>query len=297
MPELAPSGAAAQRSLRDLGTAPTAPDPAWRFRRRLGPVRVARELWAARELVRTLAERDIRVRYKQAALGLAWSLITPLALLVAFTILFNRAAHVATDGVPYTLFAYVGLIPWTFFSSTVGAGSSSLIGDQALLNKTYFPREIFPVNAAVVAGFDALTSLVPLAVLLAVHRRTPGAEVLWAPVILIVLAAAAVGLALIASSLVVYLRDVRLALPLVLQMGLFLTPVGYDISVIPARLRLPYAFLDPVAPVIAGLRNSVLLDRAPDLGLLGAGAASASLLFFGGWALFKRLETGFADVV
>jgi ABC-type polysaccharide/polyol phosphate export permease len=267
-----------------------------RFRRRIGLRRAARELWHARPLVLTLAERDLRVRYKQAVLGFAWALITPLGLLGAFVIVFHHAAHVATGGIPYALFAYIGLVPWTFFSTALNMGGNSLLADKGLLNKCYFPREVFPIAQVAVAMTDALMAGVPLAILFAVNTTAPGRWGLFAPALLLMLVVFATGVAFITSSVIVYLRDVRLALPLILQLGLFVTPVGYGLSVVPGGFRLAYCFLNPVAPVIDGLRRTLVLNESPVWSQFAAGAISTVICFAVGWALFKRLETGFADV-
>lgn len=298
----ADAGAVSTRAenLRTLIDAPldisTLPTPQDRFHRELGPVQVLRDLWRARALVATLAERDLRVRYKQAILGFAWALITPLGLLVAFVIVFHHAAHVATQGMPYALFAYLGLLPWTFFSSSLNMGGNSLLADKGLLNKCYFPREVFPLAQVVVAATDLLMACIPLAVIFATNSTVPGRWGLFAPVLVVLLAVFATGAALITASVIVYLRDVRLALPLVLQLGLFVTPVGYGLPVVPHAFRLVYCFVNPIAPVIDGLRRTLVLNQSPVWTQFGVGAASAVLVLLAGWALFKRLETGFADV-
>jgi len=283
-------------SVFDRESVPATPPRELRFRWRVRPRQSLRELWAARALIRTLAERDLRVRYKQAVLGVAWSLLSPLGLMLAFTLLFERAGHVGTAGIPYPLFSYVGLLPWTFFSSSVTTGGQSIVAEKSLLNKVFFPRETFPLGQIAVATVDTLMATTALAVLFVLEGYAPRATSYWVPLLLVVLIAATIGATLIVSALLVFFRDLRLALPLVMQFGLFATPVGYAFSVIPKQFQLPYSFLDPVGPVIDDLRRTVLLGKNPAWGPFGVAAVSAALLLFGGYALFKRMEIGFADI-
>jgi len=268
-----------------------------RFHRRIGIRTSMRELWGARELIRTLAERDIRARYKQATLGIAWSVITPIILMVVFSVFFHGVVKVKIpQGVPYPLFTYVGLLPWTFFSGCVAQGGMSLVTNNNLMNKVYCPREVFPLAACAVAAFDTTISTVILGVLFVIFTFAPKITTLWVPVIMIVQLMFTLGVTLIISSTLVYLRDLRQALPLVLQMGLFATPVVYPSTILPANLQWLYALLNPLAPIITSYRNVVLLGLPPQWGLLGLGAITSSVVFFGGYIMFKRLETGFADV-
>lgn len=272
------------------------PRPEWAFRRSLRPSVLLGDLWRARHIIRTITERNLRVRYKQSFLGFAWALLTPLALLVVLTFVFGRVAGVQTGGIPYPLFAYVGLLPWTFFSSAAASAGSSVVGDKALLNKSRFPREVFPLSSIGVAAVDALMALLPLAILFVVTGRAPGLTALLAVLPILVLVAFTTGIALVLAALIVYVRDVRVALPLILQVGLFATPVAYGLDMVPAWARLGYSFLNPVAPVIDGLRSTLLLGAAPRWEYLGAGAVSSLVVLVGGYVVFKKLEGGLADV-
>jgi ABC-2 type transport system permease protein/lipopolysaccharide transport system permease protein len=255
------------------------------------------DLWRARQIVRTITERNLRVRYKQSFLGFAWALLTPVGLLCGLIIVFDRVAGVETPaGVPYPLFAYVGLLAWTFFSASTSVGGSSVLSDKALLNKSRFPREVFPLSAVAVAAVDAAMALVPFAILFGLAGRGPSSTTPLAVLPLLVLLAFATGMALGLSAVIVHLRDVRLALPILLQIGLFLTPVAYGLDLVPAWARLAYCFVNPVAPVIDSLRRTVLQGEMPHWGYLAAGASTAFLVLVGGYALFKRLEGSFADV-
>lgn len=267
-----------------------------RFRRRIRLGSALREVWQARELVRTLAERDLRARYKQAMLGFAWAVFTPVVLMLVFTVFFKRVAKVDTGDIPYPLFSYVGLLPWSFFSTAVSQGSQSLTNNSALLNKVYCPREVFPLSSVLVASVDTTISLCVLAFLFAVYTYAPAPTFYWIPVLFAIQLAFTLGVCLVTSSVLVYFRDLRQAMPILLQLGLFATPVAYGIDAIPGSFRWVYCLVNPLAAVIDGYRRTVLEGQAPDLALLGLASVTAFSLLIGGYALFKRLETGFADV-
>jgi len=279
-----------------LTAVPAQPPVHLRYHRRLHLGEAIRELWTARELIRTLVERELRARYKQAVLGTAWTIIPPLTLMLVFTFFLHRGGRIDTGGIPYPLFAYVGLLPWTFFSASVSRGGQSLLQNAALLNKVYCPREVYPISSIVIAGVDTLVALPILAIMFAIFRTAPQPTTLLALPLLAVQLAFTFGVTLIVSSVSVYLRDLRHALPILLQLGLFATPVAYGSEVVPASLRLPYAFINPLAPVIDGYRRVVLLGQPPAWDAVLAGTLSSLLLLALGSILFKRLETGFADV-
>jgi len=270
---------------------------AWQKARPQSLASALRDLWGSRQVVRTVTERNLRVRYKQSFLGFAWALLTPVGLLCGLLILFHRVAgFAASDGVPYSLFAYVGLLAWTFFSVSTSMGGNSVLSDKALLSKSRFPREVFPLSSVVVSGVDAGMALVPLAVLFVLERRLPSVTTPVAVIPLVVLVAFTAGVALASSAIIVHLRDLRLALPIMLQIGLFLTPVAYGLDKIPSWARLAYCFVNPVAPVIDSFRRTVLEGEMPQWGYLAAGAVTASVVLVGGYALFTRMEGSFADV-
>jgi ABC-2 type transport system permease protein/lipopolysaccharide transport system permease protein len=281
----------ASEALADQG-----PPAELRFRRRIRPVRATRELWRARELVRSLAERDLRARYKQAVLGLAWAVITPLVLMVVFTVVFTRIAQVDTGGVPYPLFSYLGLLPWAFFMTSVSQGANSLISNVNLLNKVYCPREVFPIATVIVAGVDMLVSTGVLLVLFAVNSFMPHPTSVFVPILLLIQVAFTLGVTMVLSAVVVYLRDVRHALPILLQMGLFATPVAYALTAVPEQWQVPYVIVNPLGAVIDGYRRAVLMGTPPDATLTAAAGASAFVVLMLGFLLFKKLETGIADV-
>jgi ABC-type polysaccharide/polyol phosphate export permease len=286
------------RGLAAVPLASAEPRPEIWYKRPLSARVALRDLWRARELIVTLAERDLRVRYKQAFLGFAWALFTPVMLMLVFTLVFTKFAKVATGGVPYPLFAFVGLIPWTFFSNSVTGGGQSLVGNLTIVNKIYCPREVFPIGTIVVALVDALMSIVVLVVLFVIEGFAPKVQTLYFPVFLPALFAFTIGITLAISCLLVYMRDLRHALPMLVQLGLFATPVAYGINVLVHSTAgvLLYSALNPLAPVIDGLRRTILLGENPDWTALGVGTASAMLCLAGGFWLFKRLEGGIADI-
>lgn len=275
---------------------PEAPPPELRFQRRVRLLPSLAELWRARELVRTLAERELRSRYKQSILGLGWSVATPLILMVVFTLFFKRLGNIDTSPAPYPLFSYLGLLPWTFFTSSFSTGGQSLVTNNNLLNKVYCPREVFPIAAVAVAGVDMAISAGVLGLLFVIFGYAPKATSIYVPLLLLVQLAFTIGITLITSGILVYVRDLRQLLPMLIQIGLFATPVAYGIDVIPSQYRLLYSIINPFVPVLDGYRRSVLYGQAPQWQLLGPAAVSSILVLTGGYLLLKWLEAGFADV-
>lgn len=281
----------------DTAAIPAEPPTRLRFHRRWSPGAALAELWRAREVLRSLVERDLRARYKQAAFGFAWSLAQPLSLLVVFTVVFRHVVRVDTGGAPYALFAFLGLLPWTFFSSSLSQGGLSLLSNSALLNKVYCPREVFPLAGMGVAAFDTALSGLALVAMFAVTGFLPKVTTVWLPVVLAVQLIFTLAVVLLFSIVVVYLRDLRNALSFLLQFGLFATPVAYGLDAVPAAWRPAYAVLNPLGPVIDGYRRALLLGLPPRWPLLGLAAAGATALLAAAIVTFKRLETGIADLV
>jgi ABC-2 type transport system permease protein/lipopolysaccharide transport system permease protein len=273
------------------------PPPELLYNRRVSLLSAIKEMWAAREITRSLAERGLRSRYKQAVLGFAWALLTPFVLMLAFTVLFDRVANIDFRDVPGPLFSYMGLIPWTFFSGAVSAAAASIISNISLINKVPCPREVFPLSGVAVSGFDATLSLLVLLVMFPVLGFMPKLTSLWVPVITLVLLAFVTGCAILIAVLVVYVRDIRTALPLGLQFGLFVTPVAFPFyDFVPEAWRGLYSFVNPLGPIIDSYRRTVLYGQAPDFTYLGLGALGSLVILLGGYWLFKRMESGIADV-
>ena len=278
------------------GGAVAGPPAELRYRRRFDLPLFLGQLWRARELTRTLVERELRARYKQAFLGAAWAFIGPLGYVLVFSVFFNRVAKIDTQGVPYVLFSYLGLIPWGFFSAGLGAGSGSLMSNMSLINKVACPREVFPIAAVMTAFIDSAVSALALPVLFVATGYAPRAAAIWLPLVFLVQVAFTLGLALLLSSVLMFVRDVRHALPILIQLLLFATPVAYGLNSVPQNLRGVYSFLNPLGPIIDSYRRTILFGLAPRWSLLGLGAVMSFAMLLVGYGVFKRLETGFADV-
>jgi len=273
-----------------------APAPSQRFKRRATLLKAPAEIWRARMLVRALAERELRALYKQAVLGVAWSVLTPVALMLVFTIFFQRVATIDTHGVPYSLFVYIGLIAWNFFSASLSTGGMSLVNQMHLVNKLKCPREVFPLAYMFVAAFNTVIAGLVLLVLFAVNGFAPKITSPVAILPLIVQLAFTLGVTLIVASVTVYLRDLRHALPILLQLGLLATPIAYGLDQIPENLQPLYSAVNPLGPVIDSYRATILYGTMPNWSLLGIGAVSSFVFLIAGIKLFRRLELGFADV-
>ena len=273
------------------------PPPEILYRRKLSLLRSVKELWAARELIGTLTERSLRSRYKQTFLGFAWSLITPVVLMIVFTVFLRRLARIDTGGVPYPIFAYIGLLPWSFFSNAVSASSLVILSNNSLLNKVSCPREVFPISTITSSAVDTVCAMAALVVLFVVLGFSPTAGVVWVPPLTVVLLIFTLGVCLVLSAITVYVRDMRHFVGLILQFGLFASPVAYSMTkVVPKDWQPVYAALNPLGPLLQGYRDTVLYGRQPRFGLLAIATVSSVVWAFGGYVVFKRLETGFSDV-
>jgi lipopolysaccharide transport system permease protein len=255
------------------------------------------ELAAYRATIFAFAERDVRVKYKQAVLGIAWAVIQPLAYMAVFTVALGHGAKVSGGGVPYAAFALSALVPWNYLQTAVNFGANALVNDASLLRKVYFPREV-PVLAAVVGslldlgiGFILYAALAPLL----------GANVsptwLLALPLAVCLAALAFGAGVFLAGLNVYYRDFRFALPVALQLWLFASPVAYPLTVIPGRWRTVYCLINPAAGILDAFRHVLTLAQFPSGRLLGVSLLSTGVLMVAGYRMFKSLEPNFADVV
>jgi ABC-type polysaccharide/polyol phosphate export permease len=254
-----------------------------------------RELWAARELVAFLALRDVRVRYKQAAFGVLWAVVQPLAGLAVFTLVFSRLAGVPSDGLPYPLFALVGMVFWQLFSGGVDAATTSLVANSSLVTKVWFPRVAAPVASVLPRLVDLAVSLVLVAVLLAVTGHVPGPQVVLLPLVVAWGVVLALGVGLTLATLQVRFRDAHHGLRLLVQLWLYASPVAYPSSLVPDAWRTAYA-LNPVAGLLDSARWVLLDGPAPGL------PAAVSLVVTGlllclGTRVFASGERRFADVI
>jgi len=254
-----------------------------------------RDLWRYRELMSFLAWRDIAVRYKQTAIGLAWALIRPALTLIVF-VAFRRMAGLQQSAVPEVLLVLAAVLPWQFFSSAVLETSGSLIGNTSLLSKVYFPRLIIPAAAVVTAFVDFLATLLLLALLMPWYGVLPDARVVALPALVLLTSALALGLGLLLAALTVRYRDFRYIVPFLIQLGLFVSPIAFASSQVPERWR-PLYSLNPMVGIIDGFRWSLLggvaVDTAP---LVTSLLVTAACLVIGTW-YFRRTERRFADAI
>jgi len=255
-----------------------------------------RELWASRDIIFTLAERDIRAQYKQATLGLLWALVVPLAMLAIFTLIFSRTASLGIPGIPYPLFAYIGILCWTFFSGSFGTGGTSLLTNNALMSKTQFPRECFPLATILMIAVNSVLSWIPLVVLFILYRFVPYPTTVWVPLFVLIELGFTVGVTLAVSALIIQMRDLAQVVPIVIMLGLFVTPVFYQFKRIPSQWRVVYGFVSPLGPVIDDTRRAMLEGLNPVPGPLLAAIAGAAFYLLMGYRVFKRLEVNFADI-
>lgn len=254
------------------------------------------DLWRHRELLLFLVWRDVKVRYKQTALGVAWAVLQPLATMVVFSLFFGRLARVPSDGVPYPLFALAALVPWSFFAQGVSSAAASVVGSQNLITKVWFPRLAIPLAAVLGGLVDLALSLVVLAALMARWRFVPTAAVVWLPAFLLLALATAIGAGLWLAALHVRWRDVRYVVPFLVQLWLFATPIAYPASLVPERWRALYG-LNPMAGVVEGFRWALLGTATRPGPMLAASALAALALLVSGVVAFRAMERTFADVV
>jgi lipopolysaccharide transport system permease protein len=255
-----------------------------------------KEFWPYRELFFFLAWRDIKIRYRQTALGAIWAVLQPLMTALVFTVLFGRVARMPSDGMPYTLFSYTALVGWIYFSGALASASGSLVGNAELIRKVYFPRAIV-TGASVLAGLvDMTVGIVILGVMMVHYRIHPRLALLLWPAVILELVVLAFSIGIIFAALNVKYRDVKHALPFVTQLWLFLSPIIYPVSMIPRRFRMLLA-LNPLTGIIGALRGSLAPGRHVDWHLLGISACVTAVLFFVGIIYFRNTERAFADVI
>lgn len=267
------------------------------IRRRYGLIGVdLKELWRYRELFWFLALRDILVRYKQAVIGIAWSVIQPLLTMIVFSVIFGSLAKLPSDGVPYPILIFTALLPWQFFANSMTASSQSLVGKSSIVSKIYFPRLIIPTSAVISGLIDFCISFVILIGLMIWYRIVPTANVIYLPlfVMLTFMAALAVGLWL--SALNVEFRDVFYIVPFLVQAGQYLSPVAYSSSIIPEKWKFLYS-LNPMVGVIDGFRWSILGTAMPNWAGIAVSSASVLVIFTSGLLYFRKMERTFADVI
>ena len=253
------------------------------------------ELWQHRELLYFLAWRDVKLRYKQTALGALWAVLQPLLMMVVFTLLFGKLAHVPSDGLPYPIFAFAGLVPWQFFQTAVSQGGASVIGNAQLITKVYFPRMAIPGAAVGAALVDFAIASIILFAMMVCYGIAPGAGIAMFPVLVALLAIFAGAVGMWMAGMNVKYRDIKYVLPFMLQLWMFATPVIYPSSFVPASWRW-ILVLNPLTGIIGGLRAAVL-DKPFDWPAMAVAAAlTLGSAAYAVWS-FRRMERSFADVI
>jgi lipopolysaccharide transport system permease protein len=256
------------------------------------------DLWRYRELFFILAWRDVAVRYKQTVIGVAWAFLRPFLTMVVFTVVFGRIAKLPSDGTaPYAVMVFAGLLPWTLFSSVLGDAAASVVGNAQLVSKVYFPRLVIPLATMVVALIDFVISLTILVALMIWYAVIPGWQILLLPVFVVLTLLAALGPAMWLAAMIVKFRDFRFVVPFVIQVGLYVSPVGFSTSLVPAEWKLLYN-LNPLVGIINGFRWCILGGDSP---IYWPGFALSllviAILMWWGTRSFRRTERSFADLI
>jgi lipopolysaccharide transport system permease protein len=251
-----------------------------------------KEIWKYRELFYFLTKRDIKVRYKQTVLGGLWAIIQPVFTMIIFTLFFGKLAKVPSDGIPYPIFVYAGLLPWTYFANALTASGNSLVGSANLITKVYFPRLIIPASASLAGLVDFFIAMSVLGVMMIYYQFLPGISILLFPILVGLTFLCAVGVGLWLSALNVQYRDIRYAIPL----WMFVSPVIYPVSMVGEKYKWLLA-LNPMGGVITAFRASLLCHQPIDWFLLTLSAVIIVFLFFSGIFYFNKMEKTFADVV
>jgi lipopolysaccharide transport system permease protein len=254
-----------------------------------------RELAAYRELLYFLVWRDIKVRYKQTVLGALWAILQPVMTMAVFSVFLGRLAHVPSDGIPYPLFSFVALVPWTYFATAVTGASASVVASQQLISKVYFPRLLIPLAAVLTPFVDLGFALITLVALLWWYHLVPGAAIVWLPALIALAVVSAFAVSLALATLTVRYRDVRYVVPFAMQFWMFATPVAYPASLVPERWRVVYG-LNPMTGVVEGFRWVLVGGREPGLIILASALVIAVLLAVALF-YFRSAEGTFADSI
>lgn len=255
-----------------------------------------RDLWEYRELLYFLTWRDIKVRYKQTILGVAWAILQPVFLMIIFTLFFGRLIGVPSNGLPYSVFAYTALLAWQLFSRGLNDVSMSLVGNERLISKIYFPRILIPASAVLSSLIDFLIAFFVLIGLMTFYGITPGLAIVALPLFVFLAVAAALGVGLWLAALNVIYRDVRHVLPLITQIWMFATPIIYPVSLVPETWR-PLYSINPLVGVVEGFRWSLLAISRPEGFMIGLSVSIVIAVLIGGVFYFQRAERVFADVI
>ncbi|MDD5292444.1 MAG: ABC transporter permease [Candidatus Omnitrophica bacterium] len=255
-----------------------------------------RELWRYRELLYFLSWKDIKVRYKQTVIGAAWAIIQPLFTMVIFTIFFGRLAKMPSDGIPYPIFSYAALVPWTFFANGLADASDSLVSNANLIKKIYFPRIIIPISAILSKSVDFILAFLVLIVMMIGYGIFPTKAVIWLPFFFLLAVVTSLGVGLWFTAMNVQFRDVRYTVPFLIQAWLFATPIVYPSSLLKEPWRTLYG-INPMAGVVEGFRWALLGTNAPPSLMVFVSVAVSVLILISGAFYFRRMEKNFADVI
>ena len=259
------------------------------------PLRIG-EIWEYRELLYFLVWRDVKVRYKQTALGAAWAVIQPVLTMLVFSLFFGRLAKVPSDGIPYPLFAFAALVPWTFFANGLNQASNSLVGSANLVKKVYFPRLVIPVASVLSGIIDLLLALGVLVVMMAYYGWLPTVKIVFLPFFLLLALVASLAVGLWLSALNVEFRDVRYTIPFLTQLWLFATPIAYPSTLLSPPWRTVYG-LNPMVGVVEGFRWALFDTGVRPGGVVIASSVATLVLLVGGAFYFRRMERTFADII
>lgn len=254
------------------------------------------DLWQQRELLYFLILRDIKIRYKQTALGIGWAILQPFLTMVIFTAIFGVFVRVPSNGQPYPIFAFAALLPWNLFAQGVARGSTGLVDNAQLITKVFFPRLILPLAAVIAPAVDFGIAFVFLLGMMAWYRLTPTVGLVWLPAFVLLALVTALAVSLWLAAINVRYRDVRHAIPFLLQFWMYASPVAYPLSIVPERWRSLYS-LNPMVVVIEGFRWALLGGTPPAPGLVVPGLVLVLVILVGGVLFFKRMERSFADVI
>ena len=254
------------------------------------------ELWEYRELVYFLIWRDIKVRYKQTILGASWAIIQPFLTMVVFSLFFGKLAKVPSDGLPYPIFAYAALVPWTFFANGLTSSSNSMVASANLVKKVYFPRISIPISSVMAGGVDFVLAFAVLLGMMAFFMTVPSIHIIWLPFLMLMALAAGLGAGLWMAALNVVYRDIRYVVPFFVQLWMFATPIAYPSTLVPEQWRALYG-LNPMVGVVEGFRWALLgTDTAPNIMIIPSSIVAFGMLA-SGVVYFRRMERHFADVV
>ena len=255
-----------------------------------------RDLWRYRELLYFLAWRDILVRYKQTVIGVAWAVIRPLITVFVLTLVFSKIGKMVPKEYPAPIFIFCGMLPWQFFAAAFSESGNSLVSNAGMISKVYFPRLVVPVSSVITSFVDFLISAVIMSCFMAYYRYVPGLSVLYLPAFMLLAFATAFGGGLWVSALMVRYRDFRYIVPFVIQFGLYISPVAYDVNRVPEKWRLLYS-MNPMVGVIDGFRWAILGGRTLYWPGIGISVAGVALIIISGIWYFRRTERTFADVI